>query len=285
MKSKFPDHLWTALEDPYWFCIGDRSYIFKQNFFDSYSILRDWFVIRRFPKPSNAAPLTRAQKIQLDPTNTTARKNAEEDTVEENFDLEELLSNRIDESENSYEHHDSIKNRTFDMGEIIDSLYLPLFSISSLMSRIEFCEAAANLPENDPNYRYNPYYVNTLKKRCDLLYDAMELESKRLVDWPDMKEIVKKLQDPKCTYDFVKSLKMAARWGLYFLVLKLAHKLTRTLVADVEMDLMKSNIEMKKINAWGDGLVLRDAAVVGVTTTGAAKYNELLKTMNSQICK
>jgi len=28
---------------------------------------------------------------------------------------------------------------------------------------------------------------------------------------------------------------------------------------------------------------LRDAAVVGVTITGAAKYNELLKTMNSQM--
>jgi len=72
-----------------------------------------------------------------------------------------------------------------------------------------------------------------------------------------MKEIVKKLQDPKFTYDYVKSLRMSVQWGLYFLVLKLVHKLTRTLVADVEKDLMKSNIEMKKINAWGDGFARR----------------------------
>jgi uncharacterized Fe-S cluster-containing protein len=74
-------------------------------------------------------------------------------------------------------------------------------------------------------------------------------------------------------------------WSVYFHIL---NKIKQTVLAHIiglEAKLLVQNKEFEEVKSYGYGLLLKRAKFVGMTTTGAAKYNSILHMMKNKMGK
>ena len=80
-------------------------------------------------------------------------------------------------------------------------------------------------------------------------------------------------------------LSVAERWSVYFHALETAKKLTATEVKRAGDDVAAAQKRWQEVLRMGDGRIISRSLIVGMTTTGAAKYNDLLRMTQSRIGK
>lgn len=78
-------------------------------------------------------------------------------------------------------------------------------------------------------------------------------------------------------------LSISEKWGIYFHFIDEVKKYLINEVIKVEAVIIEAQKKMVEVNNQGDGFILQEAKVVGMTTTGAAKYNTVLRMMRSKI--
>ncbi|CAG7834108.1 unnamed protein product [Allacma fusca] len=76
---------------------------------------------------------------------------------------------------------------------------------------------------------------------------------------------------------------MNEKWALYFYFVEQAKRMLITEVTRMEGIIIKAQEKLQQVMNSGNGKILQKAMVVGMTTTGAAKYNTLLRMMKSRI--
>lgn len=76
---------------------------------------------------------------------------------------------------------------------------------------------------------------------------------------------------------------LSEKWALYFYVIDAVKKHLLTEIVKIEANIIDAQKNMEDVKNKGDGLILQAAMVVGMTTTGAAKYNTVLRMMESKI--
>ena len=75
------------------------------------------------------------------------------------------------------------------------------------------------------------------------------------------------------------------KWAIYFRVVECLKNFVMQNIVVVEDAIIIAQEKFAEISNKGDGIILKKAMVVGLTTTGAAKYNTLLRMMKSRIGK
>ncbi|CAL8139352.1 unnamed protein product [Orchesella dallaii] len=75
----------------------------------------------------------------------------------------------------------------------------------------------------------------------------------------------------------------AQRWGIYFKVVQITIKIGRKALAENECMLKDAKRRLKVVKDEMDGEILKNADIIGMTTTGGAKHNFLLENAKPQI--
>ncbi|ODM90617.1 NFX1-type zinc finger-containing protein 1 [Orchesella cincta] len=81
----------------------------------------------------------------------------------------------------------------------------------------------------------------------------------------------------------IEKWEMSVRWALYFKLVEIALKFGRKKMKQIEEDLVIPRIKLKEERQYQDGILLRQADVIGMTTTGAAKNHSMLEIAKPQI--
>lgn len=129
------------------------------------------------------------------------------------------------------------------------------------------------------------------------LYELGRQRNKFMNQCRFMKEFLQRYQDgridlPKVTPDFLATanrrssvwlLSISEKWALYFYFIDEIKKHLLQEVIETEAFIMDAQKKMEEVKNQGDGFILQQAKVVGMTTTGAAKYNTVLRMMKSKI--
>ncbi len=78
-------------------------------------------------------------------------------------------------------------------------------------------------------------------------------------------------------------LSLSEKWSLYFYFIDEIKKYLLGEIIKIEAKIMDEQKVMEEVKNQGDGFILKRSKVVGMTTTGAAKYNTVLRMMQSKI--
>lgn len=78
-------------------------------------------------------------------------------------------------------------------------------------------------------------------------------------------------------------LSLTEKWAIYFHIVDEIKKYLLQELVKIEASIMDAQKRMEEVKNQGDGFILQGAQVVGMTTTGAAKYNVVLRMMKSKI--
>jgi len=228
------------MKSPQWFGIGDGAIIFMDRFFIPHHILRKWFIISKYMKPT--------ELVIFPPKIERGAEN----------DYHTFLPCPYPDNYNSW--------------------YLTDLSVGLIVCNLRHSMKYKN--------GAHPLMVDIWTKKAHLLHELMYLANNGFIVWPDISAIVERLgPDSHVDEDYLDTLNMAERWALYFHVLKTFAPEICTQMDKLDVELLHERRALEKIYREGEGIVLRKAAVVGMTTTGASKYNDLLKEMNSKIRK
>ncbi|XP_037052517.1 NFX1-type zinc finger-containing protein 1-like isoform X2 [Bradysia coprophila] len=76
---------------------------------------------------------------------------------------------------------------------------------------------------------------------------------------------------------------ISEKWAIYFYFIDKIKKYLLQEIIKIEAVIMDAQKKMDEVKNQGDGFILQQAQVVGMTTTGAAKYNTVLRMMQSKI--
>ena len=258
MESNFSSNFWNKISDPTWYGLGEKAHLFMARDFNADQIIKSWFKVRSVPRPPKVE--TKEDKT----TNSETAKEGEniEDIfeVEEDYDLNELLRDRLEDV------YEEVAMKGEDNGQKTLK-FIPMCSIVSIGNLLTTYERMS-----EEQKRQQPVDIKSLVRRNEILKVLMQLANDRLIVWPDIKDAIKLAQAANRREFELNMLTMGERWALYFYVLEMARKITAAKGAQIEQDLIAAKKCLQKVQAYGEGEVLRKARVVGVTTTGAAKY-------------
>lgn len=287
IQPRYPKVLWTNFQNFSWLGISD-DYLKAEQFYED-RVVQGWFEVRTFPKATGKAKKNQKELGQRNAATVERMRviNSEEEDSEddeEDYDLEELMERRVIddiilEAETS---------GRADMGRRIT--YLPASSISGCEKSLknlnhQLQEATRGMNGDQARqFRQTRQSDKTiLENRGKLLGEIFRLYKEQMLDLPDVTTLLEEIQGGVAGALHYNRLRMSERWALYFAVVEYARQNIAEHVAIIEQDLGKAQKRLRNLIQYGDGLILKDCKVVGLTTTGAAKYNNLLQMMGSRI--
>lgn len=283
-QPNYPKVLWQCFQNLNWFGIGDES--LKERYSEEAvtAKIHDWFRIRAFPK------FQKKKKKENDPKKTEFRIEAQdpaEDELEdeEDFDMDELLEHRlVDDILLQAETSQQVN-----MGKHIS--YLPDASIAACEKSHKYInkllrESTRGLNQAQTFQARESKAGDLLKleNRKKFLEEICRLHKEQLFDLPaNTEEVLQEIRQNGPAINHLSRLRMSERWALYFAVVDQARQSIAEKVAETENELGIAQKELRNVMQYNDGLILKGCQVVGLTTTGAAKYNNLLRMMKSKI--
>ncbi|CAL8088270.1 unnamed protein product [Orchesella dallaii] len=285
IQVDYPKALWNCFQDLKWFGI-DKHQLTNEHMTEDLvqAKVRDWFRVRNFPK-NHKINRTNQQGHASAPVQRVPVVEPENDELEddEDFDLDELLENRLLD-DILLESETSVKTN---LGRYLS--YLPNCSKRSCEKSIKIMhqeiQNAVKAMDARQAYSYRASKgaaLVELENRNKLLSEIFRLYAEQLLDLPDVTDLVNDIRSGTGAVHYNR-LKMSERWALYFELVQRARISLAAKVADTERNLSNAQKELRNIIQHGDGLILKDCKVVGLTTTGAGKYNNLLRMMGSKI--
>lgn len=277
IQTEYPKVLWNCFQNLKWLRIDDDQ--MKKDRFSEERTIREWFTVRQFAKNQKKAKnFARIQQEQVERNNLD-----EDDEDDEDYDVDELLDHRILDDIFLEAETTSRVN----VGRRL--AYLPDCSIHTCDKRLKNMNRnlqettkGMNMAETMQVRESTHLEFRALENRKKLLTEICRLYKEQLLDLPDVTDLLKDIRGSVSAVHYDR-LKMAERWALYFAVVEASRRKVAESVADIEKDLVKAQRALRNLMQFGDGQVLRGCKVVGLTTTGAAKYNNLLRMIKSKI--
>jgi len=238
-------------------------------------------------------------RVELRPTAVNEKSKqvkleevAETDTEDqEDFDLEELMANRIQEIE--FELDTEIQTTKREEPHYLASLYIhPFAPRSSFLNELRMYidqEEAKKKPREEES-------MDLMQARFTLSEEI--LMTRQLND--TIKDVVrrhneKSLTLPEITAEELDSTAKLSEgppppqrevwktWAIYFQLLEKCKKETMKEIFKLEEELVTVHEKFKEVENSCYAQILKHAKFVGMTTTGAAKYNSLLPVMQSRL--
>jgi len=292
IRDLYPQQLWNCFQDVKWFHI-DRSFMgnvcLTKEQVDK--TIREIFHVRplaimnkKINLPHwNSKHQQQPLVLQKVPVPEKEHNYDDDDDDDEDYDLDELLENRIVddillESETSKKAQTSQK--------IIS--YLPNCSIRQCENAIKEKNKEIEKGQKYMSQSQAQEYLAErreelieLLNRDKLLTEIFRLYTTNLIDLPDVSDLLQDIATEQAVNYY--QIPIGERWALYFEVVKRTRSFLASELAEIEKNLSIAQKEKRNIMQYGDGLILKGCKVVGLTTTGAAKYNNLLKMMESKI--
>lgn len=255
------------------------------------AIIKKWFVYLTAKSNKKAKVPPKVQEVleQLPDLKTDA-------DMEELYDMDELMEHRfIAEDDDDYlgvkmrlEKSNSIAKFHVENMSVLQSKYLlQEFEKTVKNNEIEHDDPinvvyakernVANVRENDSIER----------KRLAILSEIFDILNEKLVEIPNVTKEMESLScfntmDPKDAVDRTLP-SIAQRYSAYLVVANRAKQLMKEIVREVEKELIERAEIISQLKRQHEVQILKSAYVVGMTTTGAAKYNDLLVKMRSRI--
>lgn len=276
----------------HWLGLNSSDFDRHRNFTPE-QLLRKWLI--NITSESSSAKIVRNAKYISYKKNERKEEECENEEgntkfVEE-YDMDELMNHRIE----ICREIETVKKR--DVRHIEYSL--SIMSINNYLSKVD---RQLHTLKNDL-YQMRNLKTQEEKQEYDFIQSELEwqyicgneepfLENKKYF----LRFILKayeegRLELPQVNEEFLNrdnltnTSSLSERWAIYFYFVEEAKKALLSEIKQAEEDLMTAQKEMKTINFVGEGKLLKKAMIVGLTTTGAAKYNTLLKMMQSHIGK
>lgn len=277
IQPEYPRVLWNCFQNLKW--LGIHNDQLNKGQFSADQIVRGWFTIRQFAKNQKKAKnFAKMQQEQVERNNLD-----EDDEDDEDYDVDELLDNRI--LDDIYLEAESTTRAN--VGRHL--AYLPECSIHTCDKRMKTINRnlqestkGLNMAETTQVREATRGELRALENRKKLLTEICRLYKEQLLDLPDVTDLLKDIRGSVSAVHYDR-LKMAERWALYFAIVEATRRKVAESVADIEKELVKAQRALRNLIQFGDGQVLRGCKVVGLTTTGAAKYNNLLRMIKSKI--
>ncbi len=209
-----------------------------------------------------------------------------EDPENELYDIDELMENRIlDDIQMEADTADKQKTG----GEFLKEAYMLSAAVCDHERWIVSSELASAINNQQQKKIIKQLESKELaiENRKKVLLKIFQLYKDKRLILPDVKELLSKIEaenvaDRPSEEDLGK-LSMATKWALYFAIVERWQGDLMKSVVVVEKDLSLARKELRDVIEWGDTYIARDCHVVGLTTTGAAKYNNLLRKIRSKI--
>jgi len=277
--------LWDCLQDLKWFGIDKSSLghikCFKKEQVDKR--VREKFNVRNFPINQKTNPCQLQQQVTFQRNAPTAEKDDEDDFDDEDYDLDELMGHRLVD-DILLESETSKKAQTCQ--KCVS--YLPNCSVRGCEKSLEQMDQEIESTGKPMTTQQALFHFAAkesekieLLNRHKLLKEIFRLYKENLIELPDVSQLLEDIKTGR-TIDYY-DLPPHRRWALYFEVVKQIRVFLALELAEIEKNLSIAQKAKRDIMLYGDGLVLKDCKVVGLTTTGAAKYNNLLKMIGSKI--
>lgn len=250
-------------------------------------VVKKWFEYLKL-KPKKNAKAAQADDIHKESLPD------EETEIQEFYDMEELMEHRIitedDDVEVKYkiENDNSLAKYHVENMSVLQSKYIlkecekaiEIFAIEDNDSlKLVYAKERnlANVREKQSLERKRMAILSEIfhclnEKLVKIPDVANELELSRTIPIMDLKNIVDQ------TFPFV-----SQRYAAYLAVAKRAKQLMQEIIRELEREMIEKAKILSQLKRQHEVQILKNADVVGMTTTGAAKFNDLLIKMKSRI--
>lgn len=189
---------------------------------------------------------------------------------EEDYDLEELQADRImDDVYYQAEFKDKGKGEQHHNKDLDYHI-----SIGSLTKIIQ--ETKNKNRENSQTYNRSTGQGSKIEaqNQCNFLKTFLKLVEDGLVEFPQIQ-----FHDIRN----LRNVNPAVAWAIYFQTVEHARSLVARALGDMDTELLLAQKELQRVQREGDGILLQNTKVVGMTTTAASKASDLLQAMKSKI--
>lgn len=279
-------------------------------------IVKKWFVYLNQKSNKNA----KAARVN-DNRQEVPPEVATDADMEEFYDMEELMEHRMITEDDDDDDRAEIKIR-FDLENCNNVCKFHVENMSILQSKYLLKEYEARIQENaiNENDALNVVYAKQRnvaqirenefveRKRLEILSEVFRCLNEKIVQIPDVTKELESLRlsntmDPKNIVDGTLP-SIAQRYAAYLVVAKRAKQLINEIIREIEKEMIERAGIVAQLRRQHEVQILKDANVVGeltngnivihrfcllnllfqgMTTTGAAKFNDLLVKMKSRI--
>jgi len=282
LQEKYPKALWECLCDKDWYGLPDKMFE-SQNFDEElHVIIGEMFEIR---KGHDVKYLRKNDERVSSKPKENRQVRRIENTKLEDGNVGGLLENRIFD-----DVLPELENLT--LGRCFKLSYINNLSIEYCD---DFLDSATSLLAQIRSQDIHPVKkrqnlldaqvrIRVAKNRKMLLETIFTLYKANLIVLPD---VLGKLQMTSAdirNWEF-RNIKISQRWALYLKVIEQAQSIYSNKVPKFEKLLTHKKKTLEQLYLFAKGMLLQNVQVVGMTTTGAAKYRELVKMMQSKIGK
>jgi len=272
LKGVISENVLSVMKKPEWFGLNDNT--FRTASFAPHELIQTWFKATARAKAPPAQPIRQQAGAAETP----------ESEDDEDYDLDELLANRVDDEEIEFEMSNLQAS-----GENIK--YVNMCSVSKCQQAIAKARHAMG-GLGDPAKKLNPTLqaqemrrlaaeIHVTENKMKFLELLMHSQKEGLLQLPDMTDFTG--PENSLSVKDLNTLSLAQKWSLYFAVMDKARILAVQATAKVSDSLVMAQKKLDSIRRAGDGQILQKTKVVGMTTTGAAKNHDLLQMMQSKI--
>lgn len=277
-----------------WLGMGSSDFNRYQDFTPEQQ-LRNWSINITYGSLSRNVSNPTHSSLQQNQNGEAFLQNEQDDTeyVEGEYDMDDLMNHRIE----IYREIETVKKWKVNQIDYALSMRSIDYYIKTINLQLNtLIKEKESLMKNPSKSREDNQKRLDLQSQIEYQYTCGNeapflANKKRFLRFLLKAREEGRLELPQVNEDFLKKQNLVStpflseRWAIYFYFLEEAKKILISEIEEVEGLLMAAQKEVQAINEVGEGILLRKAMIVGVTTTGAAKYNTLLRMMKSKIGK
>ncbi|XP_021953554.2 NFX1-type zinc finger-containing protein 1 [Folsomia candida] len=276
LRVEFPSYLWGLLESLEFFEFNDT--LLSHANLDANALVNSWF-----GRNPNSKLAQKTQEVTLEV--------AEDDQFEkEDYDLAELMSTRMVDDYQRREFSPSNKHGHPHVLTFLDNLSLIDCKKKRSKLEAELMTALGNIQlntgtdqgVNDQMIQFIRMYQVLNQNRISLLENILPRLKDMKIDKETVHETFREMWGSQKPWRKIFP-SVVSRWEAYLTVIERSKELLNKRRKELEPELIIAERKLAQIRKYGDSQILKHCKVVGMTTTGAAKYYDILQNLNSKI--
>ena len=225
-----------------------------------------------------------------DPSTEMEEPENVEDEDGEDYDLAELMANRIEELEHELSEvqgNRCIVPYLIGSATIRGNIYQCNGEISQARKILEdpnpSAEALYNKAMAQDSIEFNENQKVKFKNISNFLREVMLSYKNGRIPLPTVTPEIISLATTRLETGTSTEKNFAENWVVYLSILEKIKSKILLEVIELEKNILEQNKRFREVENYGYGLLLKRAKFVGMTTTGAAKYNSILHMMKSRM--
>ncbi|KAG4074868.1 hypothetical protein HA402_009293 [Bradysia odoriphaga] len=276
LQTEVPSAILEKFQHLEWFGFdGD----FEKSKVRDFDRLRRWFNVQVQVAAIKAAPPQAAKRlVEID-----------ESDSDEDYNLDELQENRL--IDDIYLEAERAENRApKNIGQKLRYLHTDAKRMCQQMAaqlrsqqvtlrestKMPAVERSARMQAVNTQLQNVEHQLNVINRKESFIQLVLRSYKDKAILLPDV-------ASKDSSFGVTNNLSTAQKWAIFFYCLERAKMLTAVSIKNVNDELFNAQKQLQEVFRYGDGQILKKVKIVGMTTTGAAKYNDLLRLARSRI--